>query len=88
MAVPTLAVPVVGAGVYSALPALGIHHGATLALLGEVVGRVADSDSLRAGRSAMSRRGIELEYEQRLRIVNAFGGRWGYVAGRVAARRP
>jgi hypothetical protein len=64
-----------GAGVYPALAALGIHFGVTPALLGEVVRQVADSDSLRAGRSALSRRGIELEYKQTLRIVNAFGGR-------------
>lgn len=64
-----------GAGVYPALAALGIHFGVTPALMGEVVRQVADSDSVRAGRSALSRRGIDLEYKQTLRIVNAFGAR-------------
>jgi hypothetical protein len=61
--------------VYPALAALGIHYGATPALVGEVVRQVADSDSVRAGRSALERRGIDLEYKQTLRIVNAFGTR-------------
>jgi len=59
-----------GAGVYPVLAALGIWFGVTPALAGEVCRQVADSDSVRTGRSALARRGIVIGHERTLRIVN------------------
>lgn len=64
-----------GAGLYPVLVALGICFGVTPALAGEVCRQVADSDSVRAGRAALDRRGIDLGHKQTLRIVNAFSTR-------------
>jgi len=64
-----------GAGFYPVLAALGIWYGVTPALCGEVCRQVADSDSVRAGRAALDRRGIDLGHKQTLRIVNKFGAR-------------
>jgi hypothetical protein len=64
-----------GSGVYPCLAALGICFGVTPALAGEICAQVADSDSVRAGRAALDRRGIDLGHKQTLRIVNAFGAR-------------
>lgn len=46
-----------GAGFYPVLAMLGVWFGVTPALGGEVCRQVADSDSLRAGRAALARRG-------------------------------
>ncbi len=64
-----------GTGLYPALAALGICFGVTPALAGEICRQVVDSDSVRAGRAALDRRGIDLGHKQTLRIVNHFGGR-------------
>lgn len=64
-----------GAGLFPPLAALGICFGVTPALAGEIVRQVADSDSVRSGRAALARRGIDLGHKQTLRIVNGFGGR-------------
>lgn len=64
-----------GSGVYPALAALGIEFGVSPALAAEVARQVTDSDSVRAGQSALMRRGIDLEYKQLLRLVNAVGQR-------------
>lgn len=59
-----------GTGLYPVLAALGIWFGVTPALAGEVCCQVADSDSVRAGRAALARRGIVLGHVRTLRIVN------------------
>lgn len=64
-----------GTGIYPVLAALGISFGVTPALAGEIVRQVADSDSVRAGRAALARRGIDLGHKQTLRIVHLFGDR-------------
>ena len=64
-----------GSGVYPALAALGIEFSVTPALAAEATRQVTDSNSLRAGQSALKRRGIDLEYKQLLRVVNAVGAR-------------
>jgi hypothetical protein len=64
-----------GAGFYPLLAALGIAWGITPALAGEICRQVADSDSVRAGRQALDRRGIDLGHKQTLRIVNQFSQR-------------
>lgn len=64
-----------GTGLYPALAALGIVLGVTPALAGEICRQVADSDSVRAGRAALDRRGIDLGHKQTLRIVNGFSQR-------------
>lgn len=64
-----------GSGVYPVLAALGISFGVTPALAGEITRQVADSDSVRTGRAALARRGIDLGHKQTLRIVRLFGGR-------------
>lgn len=64
-----------GSGIYPVLAALGISFGVTAALAGEIVRQVADSDSVRAGRAALARRGIDLGHKQTLRIVHLFGDR-------------
>jgi len=64
-----------GSGLYPTLAALGIWYGVTGALAGEICRQVADSDSVRAGREALARRGIDLGHKQTLRIVNKFSGR-------------
>jgi len=64
-----------GTGLYPALSALGIYFGVTPALVGEVCRQVTDSDSVRAGRAALDRRGIDLGHKQTLRIVNLFSHR-------------
>lgn len=64
-----------GAGCYPALMALGIAYGVTPALGGEICRQVADSDSVRAGRAALDRRGIDLGHQRTLRIVNHFSHR-------------
>lgn len=62
-------------GLYPLLAALGIWFGVTPALAGEICRQVADSDSVRTGREALDRRGIDLGHKQTLRIVNRFGNR-------------
>lgn len=62
-------------GMFPLLVALGIHYGVTPALAGEICRQVADSDSVRTGREALERRGIDLGHKQTLRIVNSFGHR-------------
>lgn len=64
-----------GTGLYPVLAVLGIVLGVTPALAGEVCRQVADSDSVRAGRAALDRRGIDLGHKQTLRIVNGFSHR-------------
>lgn len=64
-----------GVGVYPVLAALGIGLGVTPALAGEICRQVTDSDSVRAGRSALDRRGIDLGHKTTLRIVNGFSTR-------------
>lgn len=64
-----------GAGVYPLLAALGIGLGVTPALAGEICRQVADSDSVRSGRAALDRRGIDLGHKTTLRIVNGFSTR-------------
>jgi len=83
-----------GAGVYPVLIALGIWCGVTPALAGEVCRQVADSDSVRAGRAALDRRGIDLGHKQTLRVVNRFSARaveqrdrWLQEARQAVARR-
>lgn len=62
-------------GIYPTLAALGICFGVTPALAGEICRQVADSDSVRTGREALARRGIDLGHKQTLRIVDKFGAR-------------
>lgn len=64
-----------GSGLYPSLAALGIWFGATPALADEISRQVTDSDSVRTGRAALARRGIDLGHKQTLRIVNAVGKR-------------
>lgn len=64
-----------GSGMYPVLAALGIWFGVTPALAAEVCRQVTDSDSVRTGRSALARRGIELGHQRTLRIVNRTAGR-------------
>ena len=64
-----------GVGIYPALAALGIWFGVTPGLADEICRQVTDSDSVRAGRAALERRGIDLGHKQTLRIVNDFGQR-------------
>jgi hypothetical protein len=64
-----------GTGIYPVLAVLGIALGVTPALAGEICRQVADSDSVRAGRAALDRRGIDLGHKQTLRIVNGFSHR-------------
>ena len=64
-----------GAGVYPVLAALGICFGVTPGLADDICRQVADSDSVRSGRAALERRGIDLGHKQTLRIVNEFGQR-------------
>lgn len=64
-----------GTGIYPVLAVLGIALGVTPALAGEIGRQVADSDSVRAGRAALDRRGIDLGHKQTLRIVNGFSHR-------------
>jgi hypothetical protein len=64
-----------GAGLYPVLAVLGIAAGVTPALGAEICLQVTDSDSVRAGRSALARRGIDLGHKQTLRIVNSFSRR-------------
>lgn len=64
-----------GTGFYPVLAVLGIWFGVTPALAAEVCRQVADSDSVRAGRSALGRRGIELGHGRTLRIVNKSSAR-------------
>ena len=64
-----------GTGLYPALAVLGIWFGVTPALADEISRQVTDSDSVRTGRSALGRRGIDLGHKQTLRIINALGRR-------------
>ena len=64
-----------GVGIYPVLAVLGIWFGVTPAVAGVVSRQVADSDSVRAGRAALARRGIDLGHKKTLRIVNKFGAR-------------
>ena len=64
-----------GAGLYPVLAALGIWFGVTPGLADEITRQVTDSDSVRSGRAALARRGIDLGHKQTLRIVNGFGQR-------------
>lgn len=64
-----------GVGLYPVLAVLGIVEGVTPALAAEICRQVTDSDSVRAGRAALARRGIDLGHKQTLRIVNAFSRR-------------
>ena len=71
-----------GAGVYPVLAALGVAFGVTPALAVEICRQVADSDSVRSGRSALDRRGADLGHKQTLRIFDDFAHR--AVAQRLA----
>ena len=64
-----------GAGVYPVLAALGVAFGVTPALAVEICRQVADSDSVRSGRGALDRRGIDLGHKQTLRVFNDFAQR-------------
>ena len=64
-----------GAGMYPVLAALGIWFGVTPGLADEITRQVTDSDSVRSGRAALARRGIDLGHKQTLRLVNGFGQR-------------
>lgn len=64
-----------GSGLYPVLSALGISWGVTPALADEICRHVADADSVRAARSALERRNIDLGHKETLRIVREFGGR-------------
>ena len=59
-----------GVGLYPQLAALGFVAGVSPALAVEICTQVADSDSLRSGRAALARRGMDLGHKQTLRIVN------------------
>ena len=59
-----------GAGCYPVLSAFGIDFGVSPAALVEIRRQVADSDSVRSGRGALSRRGLDLGHQQTLRIVS------------------
>jgi hypothetical protein len=62
-----------GTGIYPMLAALGVIFGVTPALAAEITRQVTDSDSVRSGREALRRRGIDLGHKQTLRIVNHVG---------------
>lgn len=64
-----------GAGFYPILSALGIWFGVTPAVAGEVSRQVADSDSVRAGRAALDRRGADLGHKETLSLVNKLSAR-------------
>lgn len=64
-----------GSGVIPVLAALGIWYGATPALAQEVCRQVSDSDSLRASRSALQRRGIKLGHNRVRNLFNAVSHR-------------
>lgn len=64
-----------GVGLYPILAALGIWFGVTPAVADEVSRQVADSDSVRAGRAALARRGLDFGHKETLRLVNKFGHR-------------
>lgn len=64
-----------GRGVYPLLSALGITFGVTPAAAAEITRQVADSDSVRTGRAALARRGLDLGHKQTLRIVGDVGRR-------------
>jgi len=64
-----------GAGLYPVLAALGIWFAVSPAAAAEICRQVADSDSVRAGREALNRRGLDLGHKQTLRIVNHVGQR-------------
>lgn len=64
-----------GVGLYPTLAALGIANGVTPALACEICRQVTDSDSVRSGRQALARRGIDLGHKQTLRIVGKVGRR-------------
>lgn len=64
-----------GVGLYPMLAALGIWFGVTPAVADEVSRQVADSDSVRSGRAALARRGLDFGHKETLRLVNTFGQR-------------
>ncbi len=64
-----------GSGLYPTLAALGIADGFTPALAAEICRQVTDSESVRVGRQALARRGIDLGHKQTLRIVGKVGQR-------------
>ena len=64
-----------GTGFYPMLVALGISFGVTPALVSEVCRQITDSDSLKAGRQALERRGIILGHNKTLNLFNNFGKR-------------
>lgn len=64
-----------GSGIYPTLAALGISDGVTPALAAEICRQVTDSESVRVGRQALSRRGIDLGHKQTLRIIGKVGRR-------------
>jgi hypothetical protein len=64
-----------GTGMYPLLAALGVFEGVTPALAVEITRQVAESDSVRAGRAALARRGADLGHKETLRIVNRLGKR-------------
>ena len=59
-----------GGGIYPALAALGIWYMTTPALASEVARQVTASDSVRAARAALARRGIDLGHGKTLNLVN------------------
>ena len=64
-----------GVGLYPSLAVLGISDGITPALACEICRQVTDSDSVRSGRQALARRGVDLGHKQTLRIVGKVGRR-------------
>lgn len=64
-----------GTGHFPLLAFLGIFQGATPAASAEIVRQVADSDSIRAARSALDRRGLDLGHKQTLRVFNGVAKR-------------
>ncbi|MBX3271115.1 MAG: hypothetical protein KF729_12690 [Sandaracinaceae bacterium] len=62
-------------GGYPALDALGIGFGVTPALGAEICKQVTESESVRVGRAALARRGIDPGHKQTLRILKGFGDR-------------
>lgn len=64
-----------GSGVYPLLAALGVIGRLSPATASEITLQVVGSDSVRAGRQALERRGLDLGHARTLRIVDAVGER-------------
>ncbi len=64
-----------GSGVYPLLAALGVRDRLSPATASEISLLVVGSDSVRAGRQALERRGLDLGHKETLRVVNSVGER-------------